>query len=172
MDDFLSCNSNFNWKSLFFLLVSVDVLVSGIEKISRSNILILIFLSLSTVFKFDCFEINEWKKVACVLYSEWHEKKKKSLTKWLYKKTMKHWKSSAKMDLTKKLPFSSTFLEVYLVLGKKQGKYLTNFSKLITETTESQSGNIWKDQWCLAEVVYIYAFSTIWVFPPFYHFFP
>ena len=115
-------------------------------------------------------KINEWKKVACVLYSEWHEKKK-SLTKWLYKKTMKHWKSSAKMDLTKKLPFSSTFLEVYLVLGKKQGKYLTNFSKLITETTESQSGNIWKDQWCLAEVVYIYAFSTMWVFPPFYHFF-
>ena len=56
MGDFLSRNSNFNVKSLFFLLVSVDVTASKIEKISRSNILIAIFLSLSTVFKFDCFE--------------------------------------------------------------------------------------------------------------------
>ena len=46
------------------------------------------------------------------------------------------------MDLTKKLPFSSTFLEVYLVLGKKQGKYLPSFSKFITEMKKSQSENI------------------------------
>ena len=62
------------------------------------------------------------------------------------------------MDLTKKLSFSSTFLKVYLVLGKKIRKISTSFSKLITETTETQSGNIWKDQ-CLAEVVYIYAWQ-------------
>ena len=31
----------------------------------------------------------------------------------------KHWKSLAKIDLTKKLSFNSTFLKVYLVLGKK-----------------------------------------------------
>ena len=100
--------------------------------------------------------INAWKKVGCALYSEWP--RKESLTKWLYKKTMKHWKSLAKMDLTKKLLFSSTFLKVYLVLGKKIRKISTSFSKLITETTETQSGNIWKDQ-CLAEVVYIYAWQ-------------
>ena len=60
------------------------------------------------------------------------------------------------MDLTKKLSFSSTFLKVYLVLGKI---YLPSFSKFITGTTERQNGNIWKDQYCLAEVVYIYAWQ-------------
>ena len=70
---------------------------------------------------------------------------------------MKHWKSLRKIDLTKKLPFSLTFLEVHLLLGKKQGKNLPSLSKFITETTKSQNWNIWKDQWCLAGVAYIYA---------------
>ena len=55
---------------------------------------------------------------------------------------MKHWKSLTKIDLTKKLPFSSTLLQVHLPLGKKQGKNLPGFSKFITETAKSQSGNI------------------------------
>ena len=33
---------------------------------------------------------------------------------------MKHWKSLTKIDLTKKLPFSSTFLEVHFLLGANQ----------------------------------------------------
>ena len=33
---------------------------------------------------------------------------------------MKHWKSLTKIDLTKKLPFSSTFLEVHFLLGGNQ----------------------------------------------------
>ena len=36
-------------------------------------------------------------------------------------------KELEKMDLTKKLPSSSTFLEVHLLLGKKQGKNLPRF---------------------------------------------
>ena len=33
---------------------------------------------------------------------------------------MKHWKILTKIDLTKKLPLSSTFLEVHLLLGTNQ----------------------------------------------------
>ena len=50
------------------------------------------------------------------------------------------------------MSFSSTFLERHLLLEKK--KNLQSFSKFITETTKSQSGNIWKYQLCIAEVVY------------------
>ena len=32
------------------------------------------FLSFSTILKCDCFEVNAWKKVAGVLYSEWPQK--------------------------------------------------------------------------------------------------
>ena len=37
---------------------------------------------------------------------------------------MKHWKSSTKIDLTVKLPFSSTFLEVHVLLETKQSRPL------------------------------------------------
>ena len=33
---------------------------------------------------------------------------------------MKHWKRLTKIDLTKNLPFSSMFLEIYLLLGTNQ----------------------------------------------------
>ena len=111
-------------------------------------------------FKFSnliVLKINAWKKVACVLRSEWP--RKESITKWLQKQSMKHWKSLTIIDLIKKLPFSSTFLKYTCYLEKKQGKNLPSFSKLITETTKSQSGNIWKDQWCHTEVVYMYAWQ-------------
>ena len=39
------------------------------------------------------------------------------------------------------LSFISTFLEVHLLLRKKQGKNIPSFSKFITETTKSQSGD-------------------------------
>ena len=62
------------------------------------------------------------------------------------KQSRKHWKSLRKIDLTKKLPFSSTFLEVHLLLWKKkQGKNLPSFSKFINETTKSQSRNTWNN---------------------------
>ena len=37
---------------------------------------------------------------------------------------MKHWKSLTKIDLTVKLPFSSTFLEVHVLLETKQSRPL------------------------------------------------
>ena len=56
--------------------------------------------------------------------------------------SMNHRNRLTKIDLAKKLPFSLTFLEVHLLLGKKQGNNLPTFSKFITETTKSQGGNI------------------------------
>ena len=38
---------------------------------------------------------------------------------------MNHWKSLTKTDLTKKLPFSSTFLEVHFLLGTNQFRPLS-----------------------------------------------
>ena len=35
---------------------------------------------------------------------------------------MQHWKSLIKIDLTKNLPFRSTFLEVYVLLGGNQSR--------------------------------------------------
>ena len=56
LDDFLSCNSNFDLKNSFSLLVSDVATVNGIKKISCLNFLIRMFLSLSAIFKIDCFE--------------------------------------------------------------------------------------------------------------------
>ena len=52
---------------------------------------------------------------------------------------MKHWKSLTKIDLTKKLPFSSTFLEVHFLLAGNQSRpisveqIISEFSKQPTE---------------------------------------
>ena len=72
-------------------------------------------------------------------------------------KNINHWKSLAKKKPNKEVAFQFKVLEVQLLLGKKQGKNLRSFSKFITETSKSWSGNIWKDRWCLVKVVYIYA---------------
>ena len=68
-------------------------------------------------------KINAWKKIASVLCSEWPQKE--SITKWLQKQSMKHWNSLRKIDLTKKLPFSSMFLEVPFLLGTNQSRPLS-----------------------------------------------
>ena len=47
-----------------------------------------------------------------------------------------------------------------LLLEKKKQKNLPSFSKFILEMTKSQSGNIWKDQLYLAEMVYISVTTT------------
>ena len=68
-------------------------------------------------------KINVWEKIACVLCSEWPQKE--SITKWPKKQSMKHWKRLTKIDLAKKLPISSTFLEVHFLLGTNQFRPLS-----------------------------------------------
>ena len=86
----------FRFKRIHFsLLVSDDVTVSEVFAL---------FLTLTFL------KINAWTKVACVLCSEWPQKER--ILKWLENQSMKHWKSLTKINLTKKLPFSSTFQEV------------------------------------------------------------
>ena len=48
---------------------------------------------------------------------------------------MKHWKSLTKIDLTKKLPFSSTFLEVHFLLGTNQSRPLST-EQIVSEFSE------------------------------------
>ena len=48
---------------------------------------------------------------------------------------MKHWKSLTKIDLTKKLPFSSTFLEVHFLLGTNQSRPLP-VEQIVSEFSE------------------------------------
>ena len=48
---------------------------------------------------------------------------------------MKHWKSLTKIDLTKKLPFSSTFLEVHFLLGTNQSRPFTD-EQIVLEFSE------------------------------------
>ena len=45
---------------------------------------------------------------------------------------MKYGKSLAKIDPTKKLPFSSTFLEVHFLLGTNQSRPLS-FEQIVSE---------------------------------------
>ena len=58
---------------------------------------------------------------------------------------MKHWKSLTKIDLTKKLPFSSTFLEVHFLLGTNQSRPFTveqivlEFSEQPTEVVTNEN---------------------------------
>ena len=87
------------------------------------------FLSLSTVFKFHCFQDQSMKKFACVLCSEWPQKE--SITKRLSKQSIKHWES-----LTKKEVASCNVPGSALATWKKQVK----ISKFITEMTKSQRG--------------------------------
>ena len=62
---------------------------------------------------------------------------------------MKHWKSLTKIDLTKGLPFSSTFLEVHFLLGTNQSQPLS-VEQIVSEFSE-QPGNYrwgwWKWRW-------------------------
>ena len=48
---------------------------------------------------------------------------------------MKHWKSLTKIDLTKKLPFSSTFLEVHFLLGTNQSRPFS-VEQIVSEFSE------------------------------------
>ena len=48
---------------------------------------------------------------------------------------MKHWKSLTKIDLTKELPFSSTFLEVHFLLGTNQSQPLS-VEQIVSEFSE------------------------------------
>ena len=48
---------------------------------------------------------------------------------------MKHWKSLTKIDLTKGLPFSSTFLEVHFLLGTNQSQPLS-VEQIVSEFSE------------------------------------
>ena len=48
---------------------------------------------------------------------------------------MKHWQSLTKIDLTNKLPFSSTFLEVHFLLGKNQSWPLS-VEQIVSEFSE------------------------------------
>ena len=48
---------------------------------------------------------------------------------------MKHWKSLTKIDLTKELPFSSTFLEVHFLLGTNQSQPLP-VEQIVSEFSE------------------------------------
>ena len=76
MDDILSCNPNFDLKYSFSLLVSDDVTVNGIKKISCSNFLIRMFLSLFAVFKINCFEENCF----CIVFRMTSERKHNEVT--------------------------------------------------------------------------------------------
>ena len=69
---------------------------------------------------------------------------------------MTRWKSLTKIDLTKKLPSSSTILEVHLLLEKKKEKIYQPIQNSSMKRQRVKGENIWKVQWCLAEVVYIY----------------
>ena len=57
---------------------------------------------------------------------------------------MKHWKSLTKIDQTKKLPFSSTFLEVHFLLGTNQSwqcsveQIVSDFSEQPTEVITNE----------------------------------
>ena len=59
---------------------------------------------------------------------------------------MKYWKSLTKIDLTKKLPFSSTFLEVHFLLGTNQSRpfsveqIVSEFSEQPTEVITNEVG--------------------------------
>ena len=48
---------------------------------------------------------------------------------------MKHQKSLTKIDLTKKLPFSSTFLEVHFLLGNNQSRPFS-IEQIVSEFSE------------------------------------
>ena len=68
-------------------------------------------------------------KVTCVLNSEWLQKE--IITKWLLKKSTKHWQSLKKVVRStfivrlRKLLFNWTFLEVHLLLGTNQSRPLS-----------------------------------------------
>ena len=48
---------------------------------------------------------------------------------------MKHWKSLTKIDLTKKQPFSSTFLEIHFLLGGNQSRPFS-VEQIVSEFSE------------------------------------
>ena len=52
--------------------------------------------------------------------SEWPQKE--SIPKWLSNQSMKPWKSLTKIDLRKKLPFSSMPLKVHVLSGTNQSR--------------------------------------------------
>ena len=78
-------------------------------------------------------KINAWKKFACALCLEWQQKE--SITKWLQKQSIKQWQRLTKIDLTKKLPFSSTFQEGGFLLGTDQSRPLS-VEQIVSEFSE------------------------------------
>ena len=64
-----------------------------------------------------------------------NDHKKKAQRSDLNKQSMKHWKSLTKIDLTKKLPLSSTFLEVHFLLRTNQSR-LFSVEQIVSKFSE------------------------------------
>ena len=132
----LSRNSNFDFKKSLFLLVSHNVTVSEVEKISRSKIFFFESFSSMHCFKFDRFDHEKKFLVYCAQND--HKKKHSEGT---LKTKYEALKELGKINLKKKLAFSSSFLEVHLLSGKSKDKS-TKLFKIDQYNDKDQSGNI------------------------------